>query len=265
MPSLFPHLFSPLDMGKLTLKNRIVSTSHDAFFADGGALGERYIRYHVEKARGGAGLIQCFGTTSVHPTFAPGPGVIRNWDDSIGPAFRRLADTVHAEGAAITCQLHHGGRRSSGAVTREPTISPSDEPNDRTGETPRIMSRDDIRTIVDAFAAAAERTVKAGFDGVEVAVFGDGLADQFLSPLVNHRTDEYGGDLENRLRFTLEVLRAARDAIGPDAVLMIRISADDFQPGELSNEERAEVAERIDRLALVDVFSVTAGTVKTGP
>jgi 2,4-dienoyl-CoA reductase-like NADH-dependent reductase (Old Yellow Enzyme family) len=261
--STFPLLFSPLPLRNLTLKNRIVSTSHDAFFADRGSVGDRYIDYHVAKARGGAGLIQCFGTTSVHPTFAPGPGVIRNWDDTIVPGFRRLADLVHAEGAAITCQLLHGGRRSSSAVTRVPTLSASDEPNDRTGETPRVMTIDDIRMIVDAYAAAAGRTVRAGFDGVEVAVFGDGLPDQFLSPLVNRRTDAYGGDLQNRLRFTQEILEACREAIGPDALLMVRLSADDFQPGELSTEDRIEVAGRLDALGLIDLFSITAGTVKT--
>jgi NADPH-dependent 2,4-dienoyl-CoA reductase/sulfur reductase-like enzyme len=125
------------------------------------------------------------------------------------------------------------------------------------------MSTADIRTIVDAYAGAAQRTVSGGFDGVEIAVFGDGLPDQFLSPLVNRRTDEYGGDLRRRLRFTIEVLQATREAIGPDALLMIRISADDFQPGELTADQRIEVARQIDVLGLVDLFSVTAGTVKT--
>ncbi|HEY1419929.1 MAG TPA: hypothetical protein VGG90_04380, partial [Candidatus Dormibacteraeota bacterium] len=223
----FPLLFSPLELRGLTLKNRIVSTSHDAFFAEAGTLGERYIAYHLEKARGGAGLIQCFGTTSVHPTFSPGPGVIRNWDDSIMPAFRTLADLIHAEGAAITCQLMHGGRRSSSAITRVPSISASDEPNDRSGEVPRVMTKEDIRTVVDAYAAAAGRTVRAGFDGVEVAVFGDSLPDQFISPLVNRRTDEYGGSLDNRLRFHREALDAVR-AVWPERLpLTMRLGSDD--------------------------------------
>lgn len=259
----FPRLFSPLKVGKIELKNRIVSTSHDAFFADRGALGDRYIDYHVAKARGGAGLIQCFGTTSVHPTFAPGPGVIRNWDDSIIPAFQRLAGLVHAEGAAITCQLMHGGRRSTSAITRTPNLGASDEPNDRTGEVPREMTTEDIRTIVDAYAAAARRVVRGGFDGAEVVMFGDALPDQFLSPAVNHRSDLYGGSLENRLRFTREILAACREAMGTGALLMVRMSADDFQPGELTADERVEVARQLDALGLIDLFSVTAGTVKT--
>ena len=263
MTAQFPLLFSPLQVGKVRLKNRIVSTSHDAFFADRGALGDRYIDYHVAKARGGAGLIQCFGTTSVHPTFAPGPGVIRNWDDSIVPAFRRLAELVHAEGAAITCQLMHGGRRSSSAVTRTPNLGASDDPNDRSGEVPRVMTVADIRMIVDAYAAAAARVVRGGFDGAEVVMFGDALTDQFLSPNVNHRTDQYGGSLENRLRFTAEVLIACREAIGRDAMLMVRMSADDFQAGELTPDERIEVARRLDRLGVIDLFSVTAATTKT--
>src|SRR5438093_1019733 len=136
MTTPFPQLFSPLRLGSRVAKNRIVSTSHDAHFAVGGVPGERYIRYHVEKAHGGAGIVQAFGTTSVHPTFAGGAGNVRNWDDSIIPPFRALAEQVHAHGALITCQLVHAGRRGTGAVSRLPQLAPSDEPNERTGEIP---------------------------------------------------------------------------------------------------------------------------------
>ena len=264
MPSRdFPRLFSPLIIGQYELKNRIVSTSHDAHFGAHGLPTDRYIRYHVEKARGGAALVQVFGTTSVHPTSPGGAGNINNWDDSIIPPFRALADQVHALGALITCQLVHRGRRASSAVTRVPLLAPSDEPNERTGEVPRTMSREEIAMIVSAYAAAAERTVRAGFDGVEVAMLGDMLPDEFLSPVVNRRTDEYGGSFEGRLRFPTELLTAVREALGRQHLLLVRMSADDFLPGELTREERLEVARRFDALDVVDVFSVTAGTVKT--
>src|SRR3989441_7793918 len=211
----FPRLFSPFSIRAFVLKNRIVSTSHDAHFGVNGLPTDRYIRYHVEKAKGGAAVVQAFGTTSVHPTSPGGSGNINNWDDSIIPPFRTLAEQVHAHGAIITCQLVHRGRRATSAVTRMPLLAPTDQPNERTGETPRAMSHGDIKMVIDAYAAAAERTCRAGFDGVEIAMFGDMLPDEFLSPTVNTRTDEYGGTLAQRLRFPTELLLAVREAIGP--------------------------------------------------
>jgi 2,4-dienoyl-CoA reductase-like NADH-dependent reductase (Old Yellow Enzyme family)/thioredoxin reductase len=258
----FPRLFSPLPVGRFTFRNRIVSTSHDAHFGEGGLPTERYIRYHVEKARGGAALVQAFGTMSVHPTSPSGPGNVNNWDDAIIPPLRRLAEQVHAAGALVTCQLVHRGRRATSAVTRMPLLAPSDEPNDRTGEVPRAMTREEIAMVIRAYAAAAERAVRAGLDGVEIACFGDMLPDQFLSPRVNRRDDEYGGSFEGRLRFPTEVVTAVREAIG-DRLLLVRMSADDFLTGELTREERLEVARRLDALGVVDIFSITAGTVKS--
>ncbi len=263
MSEAFPRLFSPLALGRVTVKNRIVSTSHDAHFGVNGLPGDRYIRYHVEKAKGGAGLVQAFGTTSVHPTSPGGAGNINNYDESIIPPFRALADAVHAYGALITCQLVHRGRRASSLASRRPLLFPSDQPNERTGEIPHAMSTADIRMVVDAYAAAAERTCRAAFDGVEIAMFGDMLPDAFLSPAANRRTDAYGGTFERRLRFPTDVLRAVREAIGSNPLLFVRVSGDDFLPGELSPDERLEVARRLDALMLIDVFSVTGGTVKS--
>jgi N,N-dimethylglycine/sarcosine dehydrogenase len=259
----FPHLLSPLTIRRFVLKNRIVSTSHDAHFGVNGLPTDRYIRYHVEKARGGAALVQAFGTSSVHPTSPGGSGSINNWDDSIITPFRTLADEIHACGALITCQLVHRGRRASSAGTRAPLLAPSDDPNERTGEIPRMMSREEIAMVIEAYAAAAQRTVRAGFDGVEIAMFGDMLPDEFLSPVVNGRTDEYGGSFEGRLRFPTELLTAVREAIGRECLLLVRMSADDFLPRELTRDERLEVARRFDALGVVDIFSITAGTVKT--
>ena len=263
MSEAFPRLFSPLALGRVTVKNRIVSTSHDAHFGVNGLPGDRYIRYHVEKAKGGVGLVQAFGTTSVHPTSPGGAGNVNNYDESIIPPFRALADAVHAYGALITCQLVHRGRRASSLASRRPLLFPSDQLNERTGEIPHAMSPAEIRMVVDAYAAAAERTCRAGFDGVEIAMFGDMLPDAFLSPAANTRTDAYGGTFERRLRFPTEVLRAVREAIGSNPLLFVRVSGDDFLPGELSPDERLEVARRLDALKLIDVFSVTGGTVKS--
>lgn len=263
MDSRFPHLFSPLRVGNFTLKNRIVSTSHDGHFGQGGLPGSRYIAYHVAKARGGAGLVQAFGTTSVHPTSTSGAGNINIWDDSVIQPFTEMADQIHSHGALVTAQLVHRGRRSTGLLSHQPPMAPSDLPNERTGETPRVMSVADIRDMITAYADAAERTVKGGFDGVELAVYGDMLPDQFLSPVVNTRTDEYGGDFDRRLRFCVELFHAVREAIGAERLLIARVTADDFLPGELNAEERLEVARRFDSLGLIDLFSVVGGTIKS--
>ena len=263
MSEAFPRLFSPLALGRVTVKNRIVSTSHDAHFGVNGLPGDRDIRYHVEKAKGGAGLVQAFGTTSVHPTSPGGAGNINNYDESIIPPSRALADAVHAYGALITCQLVHRWRRASSLASRRPLLFPSDQTNERTGEIPHAMSIPDIRMVVDAYAAAAERTCRAGFDGVEIAMFGDMLPDAFLSPTANRRTDAYGGTFERRLTFPIDVLRAVREAIGATPLLFVRVSGDDFLPNELSPDERLDVARRLDALKLIDVFSVTGGTVKS--
>lgn len=149
------------------------------------------------------------------------------------------------------------------SITRVPLLAPSDEPNERTGEVPRTMSQEEITMVIEAYAAAAGRTIRAGFDGVEIAMFGDMLPDEFLSPVVNRRTDEYGVSFEGRLRFPTELLTAVREAIGREGILLVRMSSEDFLPGELTREERLEVARRFDALGVVDIFSITAGTVRS--
>ncbi len=262
MSPQFPLLFSSLRVGHAEVKNRIVSTSHDASFGAGGHPTDRYIRYHVEKAKGGAVLVQAFGTTSVHPSSAGGAGNVQIVDDSIVPHFSRMAAEIHRWGALVTCQLVHRGRRMSSLASRRAAVAPSDVPNERTWEVPHALSIPEIREIVDAYAAAAVRTRAGGFDGVELAFFGDMLPDEFLSPSVNRRTDEYGGPLENRARLAREIAGAVREAVGRDFVVGARVSADDFLDGELDRQERLKVTRMLDALGVLDFFSVTAGTVK---
>lgn len=262
MPPQFPLLFSPLRIGSADVKNRIVSTSHDASFGSGGYPTDRYVRYHVEKAKGGAGLVQAFGTTSVHPSSPGGPGNVQIFDDSIVPYFSHMAAEIHRWGALVTCQLVHRGRRMSVLASRRAAVAPSETPNERTWEVPHALSVAEIRELVDAYAAAAVRTRDGGFDGVELAFFGDMLPDEFLSPAVNRRTDRYGGSLENRARLAREIVSAVREAVGRDFLVGARVSAEDFVDGELGREERLAVARMLDGLGALDFFSVTAGTTK---
>ena len=262
MPLQFPRLFSPLRIGPREVKNRIVSTSHDAHFGADGYPTDRYIRYHLEKARGGAGLVQAFGTTSVHRTSPGAAGNIQILDDSIVPYFSRMAAQIHRFGALVTCQLVHRGRRISSLASRRVPVGPSDVPNERTWEIPHALSVADIREIVDAYATAARRTREGGFDGVELAFFGDMLPDEFLSPSVNRRRDEYGGSLENRARLQREIVTAVRESVGREFIVGVRVSADDFLEGELDLKERLAVARMLDSLNALDFFSVTAGTVR---
>jgi N,N-dimethylglycine/sarcosine dehydrogenase len=260
----FAHLFTPFRLGAVTLRNRIVSTPHATRFGKDGYVTERYIRYHAEKARGGAGLVQCFGSMSVHPSSPVFDwGGIKNWDDSSLPMFTAFAAGIHAHGAAVMAQITHRGRRGWSGPGEYPLVAPSDVPEHENREIPHALSRAEIREIVLAYAAAARRLQRAGFDGADLSAFARHLIDQFWVPAVNRRTDEYGGSLENRLRFAVEVIGAVREAVGRDFVLGLRVSGDELIPDGLHLEDVVEIVRALDRLGQLDYFTVSGSTGET--
>ena len=180
----FQRLFTPFRLGHVTLRNRIVSTPHATRFGKDGYITERYIRYHQEKARGGAGLVQCFGSMSVHPS---SPVLdwsgIKNWDDSSLPTFEAFARAIHAEGAHVMSQITHRGRRGFSGPGERPLVSPSDVPETENREIPHALDRSEIAEIVQAYAAAARRLQRAGFDGADLCAFARHLMDQFWVPV----------------------------------------------------------------------------------
>ncbi|HEX2500581.1 MAG TPA: FAD-dependent oxidoreductase, partial [Methylomirabilota bacterium] len=260
----FQHLFTPFRLGHVTLRNRIVSTPHATRFGKDGYVTERYARYHAEKARGGAGLVQCFGSMSVHPS---SPVLdwngIKNWDDSSLPSLEAFARTIHAEGAHVMAQITHRGRRGFSGPGERALVAPSDIPEAENREIPHALDRSEIAEIVQAYAAAALRLQRAGFDGADLCAYARHLIDQFWVPAVNRRTDEYGGSLENRVRFAVEVIGAIRAAVGRDFVLGMRVSGDELIPDGLHLEDVVAIVRALDALGQLDYFTVSGSTGET--
>ncbi len=256
-------LLEPFTIKGLTLRNRVVSTSHEPAYAEDGAPKERYRAYHVEKARGGVGLTMVGGSSVVSPDSPPAFGNLLLHRDETVPWLRRLVEDVHEAGAAVMCQVTHLGRRTSNYTGDWlPTVyaSPLREPAHRAF--PKEAEAWDLDRIVDDYVAAAQRCVAAGLDGIELESYGH-LLDGFLSPATNHRTDELGGDLEHRMAVPRRVVAAVRAALGPDLVLGIRMSMDEDRPDGLRREE-ALAAVRCFVDDGVDVLSVIKGTIDSG-
>ncbi|WP_293694251.1 FAD-dependent oxidoreductase [uncultured Agrococcus sp.] len=257
----YANLLSPFRLGNMTLRNRIVSTPHNTHYPRDGYITEDYIRYYSEKAQGGVGLLQCFGSMSVHPTSPYQDwGNLKNWDDSSLPTFEAFATEMHRHGAKVMTQLTHRGRRGNSTVTEQPMVSASSVPETVNRYIPRPLKKPEIKEIVKGYAAAALRLKRAGFDGAEISAFARHLIDQFWSPQINQRSDEYGGSLENRLRFGVEVVEAAREAVGNDFVLGLRVSGDELLPGGRRIDGTKEIIAYMDALGCLDYFSVSGAT-----
>jgi 2,4-dienoyl-CoA reductase-like NADH-dependent reductase (Old Yellow Enzyme family)/thioredoxin reductase len=262
---MFDRLFAPIAIGPVTVRNRILSTGHATGYAEDGQPGDRELAYNVAKARGGAGLIVFGGTTSVHrQSPARGLHLIANRDDSIIPAYRRLADAVHSEGATLFTQLTHYGRHShSDTEDWLPLVAPSQVPGRFRRELPHELDVDAIGEIVVAFGQAARRCREGGLDGVELSASHNHLLDQFWSPRTNRRDDAYGGSRERRVRFSLEVLAEVRSAVGRDYPVGIRMSADERVADGLGTDDLRWIAEAIAASRLVDFLDVTGGSAET--
>jgi 2,4-dienoyl-CoA reductase-like NADH-dependent reductase (Old Yellow Enzyme family)/thioredoxin reductase len=255
--SRYSHLLSPFRLKGLRLKNRIIVTAHAPGYAEGGLLTQRLQTYHLQQARGGASLIMFGGSSSVSSDGLGSFGMLDVSNDRIIPYFQEFARKIHDEGAATICQITHMGRRArwdSGLWTAPIAPSLSKEPAHRSY--PRTATVDDIRRIVADFGAAAVRCREGGLDGVELAYHSQQLAAQFWSPTINHRSDEYGGSLANRMRFSLEVLEEVRRRTGDAFVVSVRISADELVRGGLTHQECLEIAETLAKSGYVDVLNV---------
>lgn len=262
----YPKLLSPLTLNKLTLRNRIVSTAHAEVYAEPGGLpGDRYIRYYMEKAKGGVGLAICGGSSpvSVDSPQSWWKSVNLSTDKIIDP-LSRLAEAMHKHGAKIMIQATHMGRRSSYYGEHWPhLVSPSGvrEPVHRGNA--KTIEIEEIRRIIKDFAAAARRVKAAGMDGIEVSAAHQHLIDQFWSPRTNFRTDEWGGSLENRMRFGREVLQAVRAEVGADFVVGLRMCGDEFHADGLDHETLKQIANAMASTGLIDFISVVGSGADT--
>ncbi len=260
MDDRLPHLLSPLDLGPFELRNRVICTGHNPHYGNDGLIGDQQIAFHARKAQGGIALSTTGGTT-VHPSGGMLPlSPLINFDDSVLPGYRRLADEMHARGARMMIQLGHAASAGASHHSGHALWAPSQTMGVYGRELPHVMTRAEIADVVAAFGSATARVTASGLDGVELSLFAGGLAQQFMSPVTNGRTDEYGGSLENRLRFVLEMISACREALGPSQALALKIAGDELYRDGLHLGDMQEIVRRIDEAARIDYYVIASGT-----
>ncbi len=256
-------LLLPLRLGPLTLRNRIMSTSHETALDEGGHPLEAYQRYHEEKAKGGLALTMFGGSARISADTSWGGTQLDVSSDAVVPVFRAFSERIHRHGAALMCQISHVGRRANATVGAWlPALGPSHSREDYNRNFAHEMDRHDIARIVRDFGQAARRARDGGLDGIETMTGGH-LIGQFLSPMVNRRTDEFGGSLENRMRFLCMVYEEIRREVGSDYPVGIRYTIDEDHKDGLSFAEAVTVANRLEREGLVDFFNCIFGRFDT--
>ena len=256
-------LLTPYQLGHLTLRNRIMTTSHEPAYPEDGLPKDRYRAYHVTRAKAGVALTMTAGSASVSRTSPPAFNNVLAWKDEVVPWMRRLADECHDHGCAVMIQLTHLGRRTrwdKGDWLPVLAPGPFREPAHRAF--PKIIEDWEIDRVIADYADAAERMKEAGLDGIEFECYGH-LMDQFLSPLTNALPAPWGGDLENRARFAFAVLRACRDRVGPGFLMGVRYTADETAPGGLSEAEGIALGHMFRASGLVDFINVIRGQIHT--
>lgn len=255
----FPFLLSPLEKGRLSLRNRVMFSGHMTLYSQGGVVSPRLVRYYEERARGGVGAIVT-EAAAVHPSTVKFPEMMRAYEPAIIPSLDTLGDTVHNHGAKILLQLAHGGSRMSAIDSDMPLLAPSAVKSTMYNEVPHALDLADIAEIRASFAMSAANAARSSVDGVEVHSAHGYLPVQFLSPLHNRRTDAYGGSLENRARFLLEVLEQVRVELGDDKLLGVKLNGSDLVAGGCTVDDYVEVTRLIEATGTVDYISVSAGT-----
>ncbi len=256
-------LLQPFELKHLRLKNRVMSTSHSPGYVEDGLPQQRYQLYHEEKAKGGLALTMFGGSSNIAPDSPSAFGQIDISGDRIVPHFKEFADRVHAHGAALMCQITHMGRRTNWNVEHWlPVIGPSAVREPQHRAFPKEMEAADIRRVVSAYGDAAVRCRDGGLDGVELLATGH-MIDQFWTPAVNRRTDDYGGSLENRMRFSLEVLEEVRMRVGDDFIVGLRMSGDEIWEDGLDAAECLRIAAHHAQTGRLDFLNIAGSNVAT--
>jgi mycofactocin system FadH/OYE family oxidoreductase 2 len=260
MASRFTYLFSPLAIGRVTVPNRISFSAHLTNFAENCLPSERHVHYLATRARGGTGLI-ITEEQSVHPTDRAYEKLIEAFRPEVIPGYKKITRAVHEYETRIFAQLNHNGQQCSGALSRLPVWAPSPVPDVLFREVPKQMEIEDIKEVIDYFCKSAVHAREGGFDGIELQYGHSSLVRQFMSPLTNFRTDDYGGSLENRMRFPLEVLGAVRKTVGNDFTLGVRLCADEMLPwGGITLNDAKEIAKILEASAAIDFMDLSLST-----
>ncbi|MDZ4087370.1 MAG: NADH:flavin oxidoreductase [Tabrizicola sp.] len=258
-------LLQPFHLKHLTLRNRIMTTSHEPAYGDDGMPKDRYRLYHLERARAGVAMVMTAGSAS---TSRDSPPVFSNllvWKDEIVPWMKRLADDCHEAGAAVMIQLSHLGRRTRwDKGDWLPVVSSTTDREPAHRAFPKPAEDWDIARIIRDYVDAAERMAEAGLDGIEIMCHGH-LLDQFMSPLTNSMEAPYGGSLENRARLTMEILAAIRKRIGNHIIIGMRYGVDEMQPGGIDIEEGVALGKLFRDSGLVDYLNINRSRIHTDP
>jgi 2,4-dienoyl-CoA reductase-like NADH-dependent reductase (Old Yellow Enzyme family)/thioredoxin reductase len=256
-------LLQPYQLRHLTLRNRVMTTAHEPAYCEDGMPKARYRAYHVERAKGGVALTMTAGSATVARDSAPVFNNVLAYKDEVIPWMRDLADACREHGAAVMIQLTHLGRRTRwDKADWLPVLCPSRRREASHRSFPKRIEGWDIERIIKDYADAAERMRSAGVDGIELQAYGH-LMDQFWSPLTNDLEGRYGGSLDNRLRFTLDVLAAVRHRVGAEFIVGVRYTADEVVAGGLTQEDGIEISRRLKASGLVDFLNVVRGHIDT--
>ncbi|HLZ64980.1 MAG TPA: NADH:flavin oxidoreductase [Aliidongia sp.] len=256
-------LLQPFQLKHLTLRNRIMLTSHEPAYPEDGMPKARYRAYHVERAKGGVALTMTAGSAAVSKDSPPVFNNLLVYKDEVVPWVKDLTDAVHEQGAAVMIQLTHLGRRTRwDKAFWLPVVSPSHNREAAHRSFPKKLEDWDIGRIINDYADAAERMKAGGMDGIELQAYGH-LMDQFWSPLTNELDGPYGGSIDNRLRFTFDVLTEIRKRVGPDYIVGIRYTGDECLEGGLAKEDGIEISKRLKASGLVDFLNVIRGHIDT--
>ena len=259
MAQAFPHVFEPLQLRHKTLRARINFGAHTANMAEDGLPGERHLGYYLERAKGGAGMI-VVEPMPVHPAAVLTRGNFRPGDDAVIPPFRRITEACKAEGAVMIQQLYHVGQHGDADNSYHASWSPSGLPSYHDSDGSHAMSEAEIEETIESFAEAARRCCEAGFDGIELFAAYHALIDQFWTPWSNRREDRWGGSLENRTRFSREIIARIRALVGQDFIIGMALNLEPDVEVSLSIEALQEIVAYHDERGLVDYVSCGTGS-----
>ena len=258
MKNKYQHIFSPMTIRHMTVKNRIVMMPMGTNFGEqNGEMSFLHINYYEQRAKGGTGLLIVENASVDSPQGSNGTTQLRIDSDNYIPRLYKLCENVHKHGACIAIQINHAGASAMSSRIGMQPVSASDVPSKEGGEIPRPLTKEEILHIVRKYAEAARRAQICGFDAVEIHAGHSYLISQFLSPIYNKRTDEFGGSAENRTRFARMILEAVRKQVGPHFPIFLRISADELMEGGNTLEDTLAYLECLEKE--VDVFDVSCG------
>ncbi|HWQ42734.1 MAG TPA: NADH:flavin oxidoreductase [Desulfosporosinus sp.] len=253
------YLLKPLQAGSLTLSNRLVMPPMATAKSDpDGKVNQSVLNYYAEKSEGGYLSLIIIEHSFIQLDGKASDLQLSVSEDSVLEGLRKLAEVIHRNGSKTMMQINHAGSNTTLEITGTTPVAPSAVPHPRRGSMPNELTREQIANIINSFQAAARRTKEAGFDGVEIHSAHGYLLNQFFSPLTNKRTDEYGGNVQNRIRLHLQIIEAIRAAVGDDFPILLRLGASDYKEGGITIDDSQIAAQEFEK-AGVNILDISGG------